>query len=172
MKDMSNKQAISIPTSQSGAVLFTALVLMVLMTLLAVTMMGNTSMDEKMAQNSQDKNRAFQAAETGIEMAIANSGSMNTSNAFNPDGTNSFSQGDAATLGTVATGYGVNVTYSSVFLLKNARDTWFWFLILHLLIIGLNFNQKQEQIPVQNQRFLWVCFRLAQINIIKLRDEK
>ena len=91
---------------------------MVLMTLLAVTMMGNTAMDEKMAQNSQDKNRAFQAAETGIEMAIANSGSMNTSNAFNDDGTNSFSQGDATTLGTAATGYGVNVTYSSVFLQK------------------------------------------------------
>jgi Tfp pilus assembly protein PilX len=99
-------------------VLFTALVMMVLMTLLAVTMMGNTAMDEKMAQNSQDKNRAFQAAETGIEMAIANSGSMNTSNAFNPDGTNNFSQGDAATLGVAQTGYGVSVTYSSVFLQK------------------------------------------------------
>ena len=118
MKDMGNKQAIRIPTSQSGAVLFTALVLMVLMTMLAVTMIGNTSMDEKMAQNSQDKNRAFQAAETGIEMAIANSGSMNTSNAFNDDGTNSFSQGDTATLGTSNTGYGVSVTYSSVFLQK------------------------------------------------------
>ena len=118
MKDMGNKQAIRIPTSQSGAVLFTALVLMVLMTMLAVTMMGNTAMDEKMAQNSQDKNRAFQAAETGIEMAIANSGSMNTSNAFNADGSNSFSQGDTDTLGTTVTGYGVSVTYSSVFLQK------------------------------------------------------
>ena len=119
MKDMSNKQVIRIPTSQSGAVLFTALVLMVLMTMLAVTMMGNTAMDEKMAQNSQDKNRAFQAAETGIEMAIANSGSMNTSNQIE-DGTglSSFSQGDATTLGTAATGYGVSVTYSSVFLQK------------------------------------------------------
>ena len=36
--------------SQKGAVLFTALVMMVLMTLLAVTMMGNTAIDEKMAQ--------------------------------------------------------------------------------------------------------------------------
>ena len=119
MKDMGNKQAIRIPTSQSGAVLFTALVLMVLMTMLAVTMIGNTSMDEKMAQNSQDKNRAFQAAETGIEMAIANSGSMNTSNTINAaTGLSSFNQGDAATLGTAVTGYGVSVTYSSVFLQK------------------------------------------------------
>ena len=119
MKDMGNKQAIRIPTSQSGAVLFTALVLMVLMTLLAVTMMGNTAMDEKMAQNSQDKNRAFQAAETGIEMAIANSGSMNTSNAIDSTtGLSSFNQGDATTLGSSTTGYGVSVTYSSVFLQK------------------------------------------------------
>ncbi len=119
MKDMGNKQAIRIPTSQSGAVLFTALVLMVLMTLLAVTMMGNTAMDEKMAQNSQDKNRAFQAAETGIEMAIANSGSMNTSNSItDSSGVSSFSQGDETTLGTSVTGYGVSVTYSSVFLQK------------------------------------------------------
>ena len=119
VRDMGNKQAIRMPTSQSGAVLFTALVLMVLMTLLAVTMMGNTAMDEKMAQNSQDKNRAFQAAETGIEMAIANSGSMNTSNAINAaTGLSSFNTPDAATLGTAVTGYGVSVTYSSVFLQK------------------------------------------------------
>ena len=55
-------------STQTGAVLFTALVMMVLMTLLAVTMMGNTAMDEKMAQNSQDKNRAFQGAETGLSL--------------------------------------------------------------------------------------------------------
>ena len=118
-RDMGNKHVIRIPTSQSGAVLFTALVLMVLMTMLAVTMMGNTAMDEKMAQNSQDKNRAFQAAETGIEMAIANSGSMNTSNSItDSSGVSSFSQGDETTLGTSVTGYGVSVTYSSVFLQK------------------------------------------------------
>ena len=118
MEDMDNRQSIRMPTSQSGAVLFTALVLMVLMTMLAVTMMGNTAMDEKMAQNSQDKNRAFQAAETGIEMAIANAGSMNTSNGFAADGTNDFITPDATTLGTAVTGYGVSVTYSSVFLQK------------------------------------------------------
>ena len=66
-------------STQTGAVLFTALVMMVLMTLLAVTMMGNTAMDEKMAQNSQDKNRAFQGAETGIELAIADPNTINTS---------------------------------------------------------------------------------------------
>ena len=74
MQGVSNSgRPLVLPESQSGAVLFTALVLMVLMTLLAVTMMGNTAIDEKMAQNSQEQNRAFQAAETGIELALANS---------------------------------------------------------------------------------------------------
>ena len=118
MKKNNIQKTMRMADSQRGAVLFTALVMMVLMTLLAVTMMGNTAIDEKMAQNSQDQNRAFQAAETGIEMAIANSGSLNTSNAFQADGTNTFSQGDTATLGTATTGYGVSVTYTSVFLQK------------------------------------------------------
>ena len=104
-------------STQTGAVLFTALVMMVLMTLLAVTMMGNTAMDEKMAQNSQDKNRAFQGAETGIELAIADPGSINTSCATNATG-NNCKTNNAATLGTAVTGYGVNVTYQSKFLQK------------------------------------------------------
>ena len=61
--------------------------MMVLMTLLAVTMMGNTAIDEKMAQNSQEQNRAFQAAETGIEMALADVNVLKTSHGFNDDGT-------------------------------------------------------------------------------------
>ena len=56
---MGKMRSMTKQSTQTGAVLFTALVMMVLMTLLAVTMMGNTAMDEKMAQNSQDKNRAF-----------------------------------------------------------------------------------------------------------------
>jgi hypothetical protein len=52
-------------------------------------------------------------------MAIANSGSMNTSNSItDSSGVSSFSQGDETTLGTSVTGYGVSVTYSSVFLQK------------------------------------------------------
>jgi Tfp pilus assembly protein PilX len=116
------------PESQAGAVLFTALVLMVLMTLLAVTMMGNTARDEKMAQNSQEQNRAFQAAETGIEMALANNSTLSTSNGFDASGNNTFVGEDKKTTSTgddrvfsqnsSGDGYGVSIEYTSVFLQK------------------------------------------------------
>ena len=120
-----DKQLITLPGSQSGAVLFTALVMMVLMTLLAVTMMGNTAIDEKMAQNSQEQNRAFQAAETGIEMALADVNVLKTSHGFNDDGTRT----DGAVVTNDSTdasnqifagadGYAVDIEYSSVFLQK------------------------------------------------------
>ena len=113
-----------LPESQSGAVLFTALVLMVLMTLLAVTMMGNTAIDERMAQNSQEQNRAFQAAETGIELALANNATLSTSNGFNSAGENTFSgqdnseSGDNQVFKAENAGYGVSIEYTSVFLQK------------------------------------------------------
>ena len=57
--------------SQKGAVLFTALVMMVLMTLLAVTMMGNTAIDEKMAQNSQTpKKQEYKSPKRGYPFSI------------------------------------------------------------------------------------------------------
>ena len=129
MRRMNNyRQPVKMSETQSGAVLFTALVMMVMMTLLAVTMMGNTAMDEKMAQNSQEQSRAFQAAETGIEMAIANSNSLSTSNGYNAAGQNTFLKTDADDAGTAeddrvfsqdagtGDGYGVSIEYTSVFL--------------------------------------------------------
>ena len=121
------RQSMRLPEAQSGAVLFTALVMMVLMTLLAVTMMGNTAIDERMAQNSQEQNRAFQAAETGIEMALANNASLSTSNGFDATGNNTFlgedktsSSGDDRVFSqnTEGEGYGVSIEYTSVFLQK------------------------------------------------------
>ena len=105
-------------STQTGAVLFTALVMMVLMTLLAVTMMGNTAMDEKMAQNSQDKNRAFQGAETGIELAIADPNTINTSCQTTTAAGNNCTSTNVTDLGAAVTGYGVSVTYQSKFLQK------------------------------------------------------
>ena len=125
MRGVSNSgQPIVLLESQSGAVLFTALVLMVLMTLLAVTMMGNTAIDERMAQNSQEQNRAFQAAETGIELALANNATLSTSNGFNSAGENTFSgqdnseSGDNQVFKAENAGYGVSIEYTSVFLQK------------------------------------------------------
>ena len=56
---------------ERGAVLIIAMIFLIIMTLLAVTGMTTTSLEEKMASNSQESSRAFQAAETGLAQALA-----------------------------------------------------------------------------------------------------
>ena len=58
------------PARESGAVLIVAMILLVLLTLLGVTAMNTTSLEEKMASNTQEQVRAFQAAETGLSQAF------------------------------------------------------------------------------------------------------
>lgn len=57
---------------QSGAVLVIAMIMLLVLTLLGVTAMNTTSMQERMAANSQELTRAFQAAETGLWSAVLN----------------------------------------------------------------------------------------------------
>lgn len=58
--------------SQQGAVLAIALIFLVVLTLLGVTAMQTTSVEQKMAGNLQQLNRAFHGAESGITAALAN----------------------------------------------------------------------------------------------------
>ena len=73
--------------NQSGAALVTALVLLTIVTLLAITSMGTNTLEEKMAANSQEVNRAFQTAETGLRLAFADDTAFNTGNALDDNGT-------------------------------------------------------------------------------------
>lgn len=66
---------------QSGAVLIVAMILLVVLTLLGVTAMNTSSLEEKMASNTQEQVHAFQAAETGISQAF------NDTSAYDLDGT-------------------------------------------------------------------------------------
>jgi type IV pilus assembly protein PilX len=63
--------------SQRGAALVVGLLLLVVLTLLAISGMNTATLDLQMAGNEQSYQNAFQAAETGIEQAIA-SGNYNT----------------------------------------------------------------------------------------------
>lgn len=56
--------------AQGGAVLLTSLILLLVMTMLAVTTMRTTSMEQKMAANAALTNRAFQAAESALAEAV------------------------------------------------------------------------------------------------------
>jgi type IV pilus assembly protein PilX len=51
---------------QSGAVLIVSLIMLLLLTLIGVTSMQTTSLEEKMAGNMRDRDLAFQAAESAL----------------------------------------------------------------------------------------------------------
>ncbi len=52
--------------SQQGAALIVSLMILIVMTLIGITGMSTSSMEEKMAGNVRDRNLAFQAAEAAL----------------------------------------------------------------------------------------------------------
>lgn len=56
---------------QGGAVLFVALIFLLLMTIVGVTAMRNTGQEESMAGSARDHNLAFQGAEAGLKVCLA-----------------------------------------------------------------------------------------------------
>ena len=81
------KPNISIARYESGAALVTSLVLLTVVTLLAITSMSTNTLEEKMASNSQEVNRAFQTAETGLAKILADDAAFNTTNSVDDKGT-------------------------------------------------------------------------------------
>ncbi|HEX5160975.1 MAG TPA: PilX N-terminal domain-containing pilus assembly protein [Steroidobacteraceae bacterium] len=66
------------PAKQRGAALVVGLMMLVVVTLLAVTAVSTSSTELVMAGNEQFRDRAFQAAEAGIENAIRKSRSTDS----------------------------------------------------------------------------------------------
>lgn len=56
-------------STESGAVLAVSLILLLLVTVLGVSTIGTTTLQEKMAANTRDKDLAFQAAELALKIA-------------------------------------------------------------------------------------------------------
>jgi type IV pilus assembly protein PilX len=74
---MNNTKLMSLaPSAQRGAALITSLVILLVLTAIGITALSTTSLEQKMATNLQDFNRAFQAAETGLKHALDNPGSV------------------------------------------------------------------------------------------------
>jgi hypothetical protein len=71
-----NIKQLQMPRQQQGVVLVTALVFLVILTLLGITSMSTNTLEERMAANSQDMNRAFQTAETGVAQAFSAAGTF------------------------------------------------------------------------------------------------
>ena len=57
------------PNRQKGAVLAVSLLLLLVLTLLGVSSMQGTRLEEKMAGNAKDRNLAFQTSESGLREA-------------------------------------------------------------------------------------------------------
>lgn len=67
------------PQQQGGAVLVVALVLLTVLTFIAVTALNTSSLEEKMASNTQEINQAFQAADSGLTKAFLDPNSFSLS---------------------------------------------------------------------------------------------
>lgn len=66
---MNNKQISNYSYKQSGSVLIISLIILVAMTLIGITAMRTTVLEEKMAGNMRNKEVAFQAAEATLRAA-------------------------------------------------------------------------------------------------------
>lgn len=108
---------------QQGAALVVGLILLVVLTILAVSGVFTSNMELRMVRNTQSQERAFQAAEVAIEDALANP-VLSTSAGFN-QGTLAVpnSPGDTytyqlqfvgqTTLGTGMTGYSIGSAFQA-----------------------------------------------------------
>jgi len=108
---------------QQGAALVVGLVLLVVLTILAVSGVFTASMELRMVRNTQSQERAFQASEVAIEDALANP-VLSTSAAFNQGNTavpnsdpDTYSYGlqfvGQTPLGTGTTGYSIGSAFQA-----------------------------------------------------------
>ena len=111
---------------QQGAALVVGLILLVVLTILAVSGVFTATMELRMVRNAQSQERAFQAAEFAIEDALANP-VLSTSVAFDQDEIDVPNTGPGdpdrysyslqyvgvTPLGTGMTGYSIGSAFSS-----------------------------------------------------------
>jgi Tfp pilus assembly protein PilX len=61
---------------QRGTVLIMSLVILLILTILGITAMGTSSLEEKMSGNIQEGTHAFETAESGLNQAFSASGAL------------------------------------------------------------------------------------------------
>jgi Tfp pilus assembly protein PilX len=74
---LSRGRAGGCPHTDRGVALVVALVFLLLLTILGVTVMNTAALEGRMAGNTQETNRAFQAAESAIEHVFVDGGVFN-----------------------------------------------------------------------------------------------
>jgi type IV pilus assembly protein PilX len=93
------------PQTQKGAALIVSLILMLVLTVLGISAMNMSTLELQMAGNNQASQLAFQAAETGIDRAMAGNVTTVSPTTYNNvalgDGTYSFTAQIACAATTV-----------------------------------------------------------------------
>ncbi len=104
------------PGQQRGAVLITALIMLVILTLLGLSSISTTTMEERMSANSQDITRAFQAASTGLTQVFNDEEAFDTTNTLESDGTVDDPYDKTAEVGATGTyAYDATSDFNSVY---------------------------------------------------------
>lgn len=65
---------------QRGTVLVMAMIILLVLTIIGISALSITSLEAKMASNTQDVTRAFEAAESGFNMALNTPGTLDLHN--------------------------------------------------------------------------------------------
>lgn len=103
---------------QQGVALLSALILLVMLTMLGLASINTSTMEERMASNTQLINRIFQAASSGVEIVYSDSDAFNTNLTKETDGSatdqykNKF---DSSIGGNSGNKYDAITTYNSVY---------------------------------------------------------
>ena len=79
-----------IQTRQTGAALIISLIILMLLTIIGVTGMQTTALEERMAGNMRDKALAFESAEAALRDAETFMDTVFTLGAFNADGSDGY----------------------------------------------------------------------------------
>lgn len=117
------KNTLAKKNKQSGAILITALVMLVILTMLGLSTMSTSTLEEKMAANSQEINRAFQTAETGLEIAMTDQNAFTTTNVVDDNGTVDDYTDDIyayENTNSSLSNYGASVTYKAEYRQKTS----------------------------------------------------
>lgn len=64
------------PMAARGTALVMSLVILVILTILGITAMGTSTLEERMAGSMQEATRAFEAAESGVNSALSAAGGL------------------------------------------------------------------------------------------------
>jgi uncharacterized membrane protein YeiB len=91
--------------NQRGTVLLVSLIILTVMTVISLSMMSNSTMEEKMAANQMNNHLTFHAAESATEIMVGDSTTLASALASSSDITQTVDVGDSSISASVTLSY-------------------------------------------------------------------